>query len=56
MALIDCDPNCLPTYDELKRARYEFLPDGSYAAQIFPSQKEFVNFHPFTLHLYEIDQ
>lgn len=47
-------PTRLPTYDELKEARYKFLPDNCHMAQIFPPKAEFVNLHPFCLHLYEI--
>lgn len=46
--------NRLPTYEELKEARYKFLPDDLYMAQIFPPKKDFVNLHQFCLHLYEI--
>lgn len=46
----------LPTYEELKEARYKFLPDEIYMAQIFPPKKEFVNLHPFCLHLWQIKQ
>ena len=46
----------LPSYDELKGARYKYLPNVCYMAQIFPPTDEFVNVHPFTLHLWEIDK
>lgn len=45
----------LPTYEELKEARYKFFPDVPYMAQIFPPKSEFVNMHKFCLHLWEID-
>ncbi len=44
----------LPTYDELKDARYQFLPDVEYAIQVFPPKSEFVNLHTFCLHLWEL--
>jgi hypothetical protein len=44
----------LPTYDEMKEIRYQYVPDDVYMAQIFPPKKEFVNVHPYTLHLYQI--
>ncbi len=44
----------LPTYEELKAARYKFCPDYCYMAQIFPPQDEFINVHPYCLHVYEI--
>lgn len=43
-----------PSYKELKQARYRYLPDNIYAAQIFPPSSEFVNIHPNCHHLYEI--
>jgi hypothetical protein len=42
-------------YYEMKEMRYEFLPDGIQAAQIFPPREEFVNVHDNCYHLYEID-
>lgn len=44
----------LPNYDELKYARYTYLPEVKYAAQIFPPKSEFVNMHQFCLHLWEL--
>lgn len=43
----------LPSYDELKIARYQFFPDVDYMVQIFPPEKDFVNMHQFTLHLWQ---
>jgi hypothetical protein len=47
--------NRLPTYDELKEARYKYCADVPYMAQIFPPESEFINLHPFCLHLWEIE-
>lgn len=47
-------PTESPTYEEIKAARYKFLPDNVYMAQIFPPKSEFVNVHPYCHHLYEI--
>jgi hypothetical protein len=47
-------PNNQPSYKEIKEARYKFLPDNIYMAQIFPPKSEFVNLHPFCHHLWEI--
>jgi hypothetical protein len=44
----------LPTYEELKSARYKYLPDDITMAQLFPPKAEFVNIHNYTLHLWEI--
>lgn len=43
----------LPSYDELKYARYAYLPDVPYLVQIFPPKEDFVNVHQFCLHLWE---
>lgn len=43
----------LPSYDELKTARYQFMPDIKYVVQIFPPKQDFVNEHPFCLHLWQ---
>lgn len=43
----------LPSYDELKSARYQFLPEVPYMVQIFPPEKDFVNVHEFCLHLWQ---
>lgn len=44
----------LPTYDELKAARYKYLAGCRYVAQIFPPPEEFVNVHPYCIHLWEL--
>lgn len=48
-------PGRIPTYEELKEARYRFCPDDLIMAQVFPPMKDFLNLHPTTLHLWEID-
>jgi len=45
----------LPSYKELKQARYKFCPDNIYMAEIFPPKDEFVNIHPYVRHLYQIN-
>lgn len=47
-------PHCSPSYNEIKTARYMFIPDDVTMAQIFPPRAEFVNLHPFCHHLWEI--
>ncbi len=44
-----------PTWDELRDARYLFLPDGITMAQILPPAAEYVNVHPNCFHLYELE-
>lgn len=43
-----------PTYEEIKQARYDFLPDDLEMAMVFPAKKDFVNLHPNCFHLWEI--
>lgn len=43
----------LPKYEELKAARYQFLPNVPYMVQVFPPAQAFVNVHNFCLHLWE---
>jgi len=47
-------PNALPSYKEMKAARYKYLPNEIYAAEIFPPKEEFINVHPYCRHLYQI--
>lgn len=47
-------PYCSPSYKEIKEARYRFIPDDVYMAQIFPPVSEFVNIHPYCHHLFQI--
>lgn len=46
--------NASPSYKEIKEARYKFLPNDIYMAQIFPPKEEFVNLHPHCHHLFQI--
>lgn len=45
--------NRLPTYGELVTARYRLLPFVEEMAMFFPPMSEFVNLHPYTLHLFQ---
>lgn len=47
-------PYASPSYKEIKAARYKFLPPDKTFGQVFPKLEDFVNFHPFCHHLYEI--
>lgn len=47
-------PGAQPSYKEIKEARYKFLPNDIYAAQIFPPKEEFVNVHKYCHHLWEL--
>jgi hypothetical protein len=48
-------PGRIPTWDEIKDARYRFCPDEVYMAMILPPKAEYVNLHPTTMHLHEIE-
>ena len=47
-------PHRNPTWEEIKEARYDFLPHDVTMAMIFPPTKEYVNIHEFCFHLYQI--
>jgi hypothetical protein len=47
-------PSCSPSYKEIKEARYRFIPDEVVMAQLFPSKREWVNYHPYCHHLWEV--
>lgn len=49
-------PTASPSYNEIKQARYKFIPDNVTMAQIFPPMGEFVNLHPYCHHLWEIEK
>jgi hypothetical protein len=49
-------PGRYPTWDEIKDARYRFMPPNIYVAQILPPPEEWVNAHDTTFHLWEIPE
>jgi hypothetical protein len=48
-------PGRIPTWEEICEARYRFVPDEVYMAMILPPRAEYVNVHPTTMHLHEIE-
>ena len=44
----------LPSYNEIKAARYLLIPDEVTMAEIFPPKNEFVNVNPNCRHLFQI--
>jgi hypothetical protein len=42
----------LPSFDELKRVKRDFIGEDRWAYQVFPSAKDYVNENPYVLHLY----
>jgi hypothetical protein len=49
-------PNRYPTFDEIRDARYEFMPDNIVAAMLYPPKSEYINVHPNCFHLWEIKE
>lgn len=45
-------PNRLPTWDEMKKVKDEFLGEDTEAFHIIPKKKDFVNVHRFCLHMW----
>src|SRR4051794_23643316 len=52
----DLQPGRYPTWDEIHEARYEFCPPKALIDMILPPKEEYVNFHPTTFHLWEIER
>jgi len=46
----------IPTWEEIHAARYQFCPNESHMAIILPPAEEYVNAHPFTMHLFEVER
>lgn len=46
--------NALPSYHELKKARYKYCPGDITMAELFPPLDKFVNAHPFCRHLWQV--
>ena len=46
-------PKRYPHWDEIRDARYAFIPDGVTMAMLLPPQSEYVNVHRNCFHLYE---
>jgi hypothetical protein len=47
-------PGRYPTWDEIKEARYRFMPVNTTAAMFLPPMDEYVNVHSTTFHLWEL--
>jgi hypothetical protein len=44
----------LPTWEEVRDARYALVPDEALMALLLPPRSEYVNVHEFCLQLYEV--
>lgn len=51
---ISC-PNRYPTWDEIKAARYDLVPDEVTLAMLLPPRDEYVNVHSNCFHLHQIN-
>jgi hypothetical protein len=49
-------PHKLPTWAELKEVKELFIGRDKKAIQILPNEKEYVNMHPYCLHLFHSDE
>ena len=49
-------PTRIPTWEELRSARYRLLPDDLTMGVLLPPSAQYVNLHPFCLHLWQIGQ
>ncbi len=47
-------PDKNPSWEEIKQARYDLLPDNVTMAMILPPMSEYVNIHQLCFHLYQI--
>lgn len=47
-------PGRYPTWDEIRQAREQFVPDDVTVAMLLPPKAEYVNEHATTFHLWEI--
>lgn len=47
-------PDRLPTWEEIRDARYALVPDEATMALLLPPRSEYVNLHEFCMQLYEI--
>jgi hypothetical protein len=48
-------PGRYPTWDEIKEARYRFVPNEVTMGMILPPREQYVNLHPNCFHLHEIE-
>lgn len=45
-------PHRLPSWEELKKVKDEFIGENVAAYHVLPAKKDFVNVHNFCLHLW----
>ena len=42
----------LPSWEDLKRVKNDFCGEDAWAYQVLPAKKDYVNQHPYVLHLF----
>lgn len=47
-------PERYPTWEEIKEARYDLLPNECTVGILLPPKEEYVNIHPNCFHLHEV--
>jgi len=45
---------CLPTWEDMKRVKHDFIGPDRWAYQVFPSEKDYINQNPNVLHLFSL--
>lgn len=48
-------PERYPTWNEIRDARYDLLPDEVTMGMLLPPRAEYVNLHPNCFHLHQIE-
>ena len=46
--------SCLPTWEDMKRVKHDFIGPDRWAYQVFPSDKQYINQNPNVLHLFAL--
>jgi hypothetical protein len=44
----------LPSWEEMKRVKHDFIGPDRWAYQVFPSEKDYINQNPYVLHLFAL--
>jgi hypothetical protein len=45
-----------PTWEEIRQARYDLVPDEVTMAMLLPPKEEYINVHSFCFHLYQVPE
>lgn len=44
-----------PTWEEIRQARYDFIPNEITMAMLLPPESEYINVHNYCFHLHQIE-